>query len=449
MSNQGDKGDAILKGPFGDGVDRRGFLKCMAWAGAGLVWTLSGGVPSSRLFGATGHAGHDGNGFSFVQISDSHIGFNKGANPDVTGTFQTAIDKINSLPAVPDLILHTGDLTQISKPGEFDTVEQVLKGAKATQVFYTPGEHDFATDNGEQFLQRYGKSTKGRGWQSFDHKGVHFIGLVNVANLRAGGMGSLGADQLEWLEDDVKGLAASTPVVVFAHIPLWAVYPEWGWGTEDSAQALAYLKRFGSVTVLNGHIHQIMQKVEGNVSFHTAMATAFPQPVPGTAPSAGPLGVPADDLRKVLGITQVNFMAGSHHLAVVDATLAGTPAEESVEILKRAGAAATSKAAAQTQARAADGQAANKPASGASGEVVQVSIDNFSFTPQTLTVRKGTSVVWTNHDDIPHTVDENDLVFVSSVLDTNQKFQHAFQTAGRFPYYCRLHPRMTGTVVVE
>jgi 3',5'-cyclic-AMP phosphodiesterase len=201
--------------------------------------------------------------------------------------------------------------------------------------------------------------------------------------------------------------------------------------------------------VLNGHVHQIMQKVEGNVSFHTAMATAFPQPVPGTAPSAGPLGVPADELRKVLGITQVNFMAGSHHLAVVDATLAGTPAEESVEILKRAGATATSKAAAQTQAKSADDQAANKPASGASMEVVQVSIDNFSFTAQTLTLRRGTSVVWTNHDDIPHTVDENDLVFVSSVLDTNQRFQHVFQTAGRFPYYCRLHPKMTGTVVVE
>jgi plastocyanin len=368
----------------------------------------------------------------------------------VTATFQTAIAKINALPATPDLILHTGDLTQISKPGEFDTVEQVLKGAKAGQVFFTPGEHDFATDNGEQFLQRYGKSTKGRGWQSFEHKGVHFIGLVNVANLKAGGMGSLGADQLEWLADDVRGLAASTPVVVFAHIPLWAVYPEWGWGTEDSAQALAYLKRFGSVTVLNGHIHQIMQKVEGKVSFHTAMATAFPQPVPGTAPSPGPLGVPADALRKVLGITQVNFMAGSHHLAVADATLAGTPAEESIEILKRAGAAMTTQAGPQAPGKAAESRAANQPASGgASGEMVQVSIDNFSFTPQTLTIKKGTTVVWTNHDDVPHTVDQNDLIFVSKALDTNQQFEHIFQNAGRFPYYCRLHPRMTGTVVVE
>src|SRR6266566_2350372 len=226
MADEKRKGDFIEGGPSQDGVDRRGFLKCMAWAGTGLVWTLSGGIPTSRLFGATGHEAHHGdNGFSFVQVSDSHIGFNKGANPDVTGTFQAAIDK----------------------PGEFDTVDQVLRGAKVKQVFYVPGEHDFAVDNGEQFLQRYGKGTKGAGWQSFDHNGVHFIGLVNVANLKAGGMGSLGADQLEWVEDDVKGLSASTPIVVFAHIPLWAVYPEWGWGTQDSAQALGYLKRFGSV----------------------------------------------------------------------------------------------------------------------------------------------------------------------------------------------------------
>ena len=264
-------------------------------------------------------------------------------------------------------------------------------------------------------------------------------------------MGSLGADQLEWVEDDVKGLSASTPIVVFAHIPLWAVYPEWGWGTQDSAQALGYLRRFGSVTVLNGHIHQIMQKVEGNVSFHTAMATAFPQPVPGTAPSAGPLAVPADELRRVLGITNVNYMAGGHHLAVVDASLAGTPAEESIPILKAAAATAASKASSQAPTKTQTPQAQAAPASGdsSSGEVAQVSIDNFAFTPQKLTVKRGTSISWTNHDDIPHTVDQDDHIFSSSVLDTNQKFQHTFTDPGQFLYYCRLHPKMTGTVVVE
>jgi len=249
-----------------DGVDRRGFLKCMAWAGTGLVWTLSAGIPTSELVAAASPQRHHGDGFSFVQISDSHIGFNKGANPDVTGTFRAPIDKINALPSVSDLILHTGDLSQISKPGEFDTVEQVLRGATTKQVYYAPGEHDVAVDNGQQFLERFGKGTRGAGWQSFNHKGVHFVGLNNVANLKAGGMGALGTERLKWLEDDLKACSASTPIVVFAHIPLWAIYPQWGWGTQDSADALSYLKRFGSVTVLNGHIHQIMQKVEGNVS---------------------------------------------------------------------------------------------------------------------------------------------------------------------------------------
>jgi Icc protein len=306
--------DQKLQNLNNDGGDRRGFLKCMAWAGTGLVWTMSGGIPVSRAF-AKSHGKDAGKGgdFSFVQISDSHIGFNKPANPDVTATLQTAISKIN--------VIHTGDLSQLSKPSEFDTLDQVLKGASPKQVFYVPGEHDMLSDNGEQFLQRYGKGTKGSGWYSFDQKGVHFVGLVNVANLKAGGMGSLGHEQLEWLEDDVKGRSASTPIVLFAHIPLWTIYPDWGWGTDDSEQALSYVKRFGSVTVLNGHIHQIMQKVEGKVSFHTAMSTAFPQPAPGTAPSAGPMKVPADQLQRVLGITDVNYLVSGRSLAIVDSPL--------------------------------------------------------------------------------------------------------------------------------
>jgi len=314
--------DQKLQDLNNDGVDRRGFLKCMAWAGTGLVWTMSGGIPVSRAFAkGYGKDAAKGADFSFVQISDSHIGFSKPANPDVTATLQTAINKINAMPHTPDFIIHTGDLSQLSKPSEFDTLDQVLKGASAKQIFFVPGEHDMLTDNGEQYLQRYGKGTKGTGWSSFDHKGVHFVGLVNVANLKAGGMGSLGHEQLEWLEDDLKGRSASTPIVLFAHIPLWTIYPDWGWGTDDSEQALSYVKRFGSVTVLNGHIHQIMQKVEGKVSFHTAMSTAFPQPAPGSAPSAGPMKVPADQLQRVLGITDVNYLVSGRSLAVVDSPL--------------------------------------------------------------------------------------------------------------------------------
>jgi 3',5'-cyclic AMP phosphodiesterase CpdA len=269
---------------------------------------------------------------SFVQISDSHIGFDKAANPDVTATLREAIAKINALPQAPEFVLHTGDLTHLSKASEFDTLDQTLKTMRTDKIFYVPGEHDVLNDNGEQYRERFGKGSKGDGWYSFDQKGVHFIGLVNVMNLKAGGLGTLGHDQLEWLEDDVKHLKSSTPIVVFAHIPLWAAYPEWGWGTEDSQQALAYLKKFGSVSVLNGHIHQVMQKVEGNVTFHTAMSTAFPQPQPGTAPSPGPMKVPAEKLRSLLGVTNVDFLRGKHTLAIVDSPLDGASTTSSYHL---------------------------------------------------------------------------------------------------------------------
>jgi 3',5'-cyclic-AMP phosphodiesterase len=314
--------DTDLQTPSPDGIDRRGFLKCMAWAGTGLVWSFAGGVPVSHVFGQSQHAPKQPD-FTFIQISDSHIGFNKPANTDVTATLQAALDKIDAVPHTPDFLIHTGDLTHSSKPAEFDTLSQVL-GTKR-QVFYVPGEHDTSVDDGKLYLERYGKDTKGSGWYSFDHKGVHFIALVNVVQLE--GMGKLGHAQLDWLKQDLAALKNSAPIVIFAHIPLWAIYPTWGWGTSDSEQALALLKRFGSVTVLNGHIHQVFQKVEGNVTFHTAMSTAFPQPAPGTAPSPGPMKVPAEKLHDVLGITEVHFAAQRHQLAIVDSSLSGAAIE--------------------------------------------------------------------------------------------------------------------------
>lgn len=317
--------DIIRENLNPDGIDRRGFLKCMAWAGTGTLCALNGGMLSSYALGATNkhQTGEMKPDLSFVQISDSHIGFNKAANPDVTATLRQAIAKINALPTPPAFVLHTGDLTQLSTPDEFDALDQELKSVRTEKIFFVPGEHDVLNDNGRQFLDRFGKDSRGSGWYSFDHSGIHFIGLVNVLNLKAGGLGSLGSDQLEWLKADVKRLKSSTPIVVFAHIPLWTIYPQWGWGTDDSEQALSYLKRFGSVTVLNGHIHQTMQKIEGNITFHTAMSTAFPQPAPGAAPSPGPMVVPADKLSSVLGIRDVNFVRARRTLAVVDSTLAG------------------------------------------------------------------------------------------------------------------------------
>ena len=273
-----------------------------------------------------------------------------------------------------------------------------------------PGEHDVLEDDGKSYLQRFGKGTHGGGWYSFDQGGVHFIGLVNVLNLKAGGLGNLGNDQLEWLEQDVKHLSSSTPIVVFAHIPLWSVYPEWGWGTDDSARALAYLKRFGSVSVLNGHIHQVMRKVEGHVTFHTALSTAFPQPAPGAAPSPGPMKVEADRLRQVLGLSQIAFHDVQHPIVITE-----VPLED-----------------------------AAKPSTGANDIVV----DSFNFAPATISVPVGTVVTWTNRDDVPHNIVSTERQFKSPVLDTDETFSHVFTKAGSYNYYCSIHPKMTGQIVV-
>jgi 3',5'-cyclic-AMP phosphodiesterase len=316
--------DFIDKDTSNDGIDRRGFLKCMAWAGAGMVWAMKGGILTARAFGQDAAAAASDD-FTFVQVSDSHIGFNKGVYTDVVETFQSAVSRINALPVSPSLVLHTGDLTHLSKPAEFDTVAQVMKSIKTQRSFFVPGEHDFFVDNGNRYLERFGKGTIGTGYQSFDYKGVHFIGLVNVANISNGqtALGVLGNEQLEWMEKDVASLSSSTPIVVFAHVPLWTIYEKWGWGTQDAAQALGYLKRFGSVSVLNGHIHQILQKVEGNITFHTARSTAFPQPAPGTAESPGPMkNVAAEKLRSYLGLTRVDYVEHTGMLATTDSTLA-------------------------------------------------------------------------------------------------------------------------------
>jgi 3',5'-cyclic-AMP phosphodiesterase len=388
---------------------RRHFLKCMAWAGTGAIWTMSSGILKGSPLGQSVHGAMSGGAgaLRFVQISDSHIGFDKPANTDVTATLREAIAKIKAEPEPPAFVLHTGDLTHLSRAAEFDTLQQVVSEL-SLPVFYVPGEHDVLEDEGQSYLQRFGKGTTGAGWHSFDHGGTHFIGLVNVLNLKAGGLGSLGGAQLEWLEKDVKSLKSSTPIVVFAHIPLWTVYPEWGWGTDDSEQALSYLKRFGSVSVLNGHIHQVMQKVEGNVTFHTAMSTAFPQPAPGTAPSPGPMKVSDERLRKVLGLARMSFHGVNHPIAITDLPLE-----------------------------------ADSPVG-----THDVTIDNFSFSPATTSVPVGTTVTWTNRDDIPHTVVSTEQAFKSHPLDTDDRFSYRFESAGSYKYFCSIHPKMTGQVEV-
>ncbi len=310
--------------PFDDHgpeIDRRHALECMIWAGTGVLWAMSGGVPHS--VGLIGDAiAAEPKGFTFLQMSDSHVGFDKAANPDALGTLREAVAKVKAMKDKPEFIIHTGDITHLSKPAEFDNADKVFSET-GVKIHFVPGEHDIIDeDRGKAYLERYGKGSKGAGWYSFDDHGVHFIGLVNVVDLRGGGLGNLGGEQLAWLEDDLKGKSNSTPIVVFAHIPLQVVYQQWGWGTEDGTRVLELLKRFGSVTVLNGHIHQLVQKVEGNITFHTAMSTAFPQPAPGSAPSPGPMLVPADKLRSMLGLSTIKVVQGNKPLAIIDTTLA-------------------------------------------------------------------------------------------------------------------------------
>ena len=315
---------------------------------------------------------------------------------------------------------------------------------------------------GKSYLARYGKNAQGAGWLSFDHNGVHYIGLVNVLDLKAGGLGNLGSEQLEWLQKDVQGLSSSTPIVVLAHIPLWTVYPEWGWGTDDGAKALSMLKKFGSVTVLNGHIHQIMQKVEGNVAFHTARSTAFPQPAPGTAPSPGPLKVPAGELRNYLGIASVTYLQTTSRLPSLTRRSPADPSNRIFEpLLDFAGSKAMKTHVSLkplssfvtvillTISLIAAARAQEKPAGNASAPSATVRIGNFSFTPAEITVAPGTTVTWTNGDDIPHTVTATSKAFRSKAMDTDQHYSFTFTAPGTYEYFCSLHPHMQGKVIVK
>ena len=307
---------------------RRNALKCMAFGGVGTLFVLAGGVftPIDLAMADTDQADKEGMARLgkplFVQISDNHIGFNKAANPDVNGTLAQTIDLVNGMPEQPALIIHTGDITHLSKPAEFDLAQQMFSRLRTTEMHTVPGEHDTSDATVTEYFKRFGKVSNNKGYYSFDHAGVHFVALINVLQFKPGGLGILGADQLAWVKADLKGRSDSTPIVVFAHMPLWTIHEPWGWGTGDADQLINQLRRFGSVTVLNGHIHQIVQKVEGNMTFHTARSTAYPQPTAGRGSGPGPLKVPADQLSKMLGITSVYVVKHPRFLALRDTTLA-------------------------------------------------------------------------------------------------------------------------------
>jgi 3',5'-cyclic AMP phosphodiesterase CpdA len=304
-------------------ISRRSALKCLAYGGAGTLFTLSAGVlvPLDLARAAEPEYARAGRPL-FLQISDTHVGFSKEANPDVNGTLMQTIALANALPEQPALTIHTGDITHLSKPAEFDLAQQMLGGLHSGDLHTVPGEHDTTDPSVTEYFSRFGQRSENRGHYSFDHAGVHFLALINVLQFKAGGLGVLGPDQLAWASADLKARSSSTPIVVFAHMPLWTIYEPWGWGTEDAEPLVTQLRRFGSVTVLNGHIHQIVQKVEGNITYHTARSTAYPQPVAGEGAGPGPLKVPVDELAKMLGITNVALLRHPSALALKDRTLA-------------------------------------------------------------------------------------------------------------------------------
>jgi plastocyanin len=405
----------------------------MAFGSAGTLFALSGGIftPINLAVAAadrerTAQLGKP----LFVQISDTHIGFNKDANPDVNGTLTQTIDLVNAMPEQPALILHTGDITHLSKPAEFDAAQQMMSRLKSPEIHTVPGEHDTTDPTVTEYFNRFGKPSNNKGYYSFDHAGVHFIALINVLQFKPGGLGTLGPEQLAWVTADLKGRSSSTPIVVFAHMPLWTIYEPWGWGTGDADQLMSQLRRFGSVTVLNGHIHQIVQKVEGNVTFHTARSTAYPQPVAGQGAGPGPLKVSADQLPGMLGVTSVALNKHSRTLALNDTTLTGAgPAAAAA-----AGAAAAVPAASQASAAGSD---------------AQIVVKDFMFAPMSLKVKAHSTVTWVNKDDEPHTVISETGLFHSSAIDTNERFSFKFDSAGTYRFLCSIHPRMTGTIIVE
>ncbi|MDR7168608.1 3',5'-cyclic AMP phosphodiesterase CpdA [Nocardia kruczakiae] len=299
-------------------MTRRQLLRHSAWFGAAVGLTVVGGEVISHVAGAA-PATSERPTLRFAQISDSHIGFQGTANANVTDTFTEAIAQVDALGYTPDFVIHTGDLTHLATPAQFDQVRQMMSGLSTPHIFTVPGEHDSTDDGGQRYRDVFGQGTRGDGWYSFDIAGVHVIGLVNT--LHAQNLGHLGQDQIDFVRNDVAGLSADTPIIVFSHIPLFAMYPQWGWGTDDAAQVLNLLRRFSSVTCLNGHVHQLFTKTEGNITFFSGTTTAYPLPHPGDGPAPKPVTLPAGKLHDALGIREVSYQQGRQLLAIKEQTL--------------------------------------------------------------------------------------------------------------------------------
>jgi 3',5'-cyclic AMP phosphodiesterase CpdA len=302
-------------------MSRRQLMRHSAWFGAAVALTVAGGEVISHVAGdGTASASPDTGQLRFVQVSDSHLGCKGPANPDVAATFAAAVNQVNSLGYEPDFVIHTGDITHLSAAAEFNQARDMMSDLRTPRVFTVPGEHDSINDGGRGYRKVFGAQSLGEGWYSFDIKGVHVISLVNTTSVDA--LGHLGNDQLDFVRRDIAGVSSETPVILFSHIPLFAMYPTWGWSTDDATKLLAMFRRFGSVTCLNGHVHQLFKKTEGNVTFHSATATCYPLPEPGKAKAPLPVTLPAGKLTAALGVRTVSYQTGTKNLAITDEQLA-------------------------------------------------------------------------------------------------------------------------------
>ena len=353
--------------------------------------------------------------FSFVQLSDTHWGFDTPAvNPDFAGTLKKAIADVNALKTQPDFVVFTGDLTHTTDSNEtrrtrMTEFKEIIKGLRVQEVHFLPGEHDAGLDNGKAFQEFFGPTH----W-TFDHKGVHFIALDNVSDPRA----QLGEEQLKWLEADLQKLDKTQRIVVFTHRPLFDLAPDWDWATRDGAKALTLLAPYQNVTVFYGHIHQINNHTEGHIDLHSAMGLMYPLPAPHSVPKKAPIPWDPAQPYKGLGFRQVDVKA-----APAAYTLTEFPVVQKAE--------------------------------DAPEQVIRITAKRFTYTPDAITLKKGVPVTLEfTSQDVMHGFNCPDLN-IRADIEPGKTARVSFtpQKAGKFEFHCDIfcgtgHGNMGGTITV-
>jgi hypothetical protein len=263
-------------------IDRRDFMRLAAIAGITYASGLRAGPYGAKDASSATKPGDD---FYFVQLSDTHWGYEGPINPDARGTLPKAIAAVNALAEAPDFIVFTGDLTHLTlnpkeRRARLTQVREQLAGLKVREIHVLPGEHDASADHGEAFQEIFGPTH-----YAFDHKGIHFVALDNVSDPN----GAIGDEQLAWFAGVLETLPKDQPLVVLTHRPLFDLYPAWGWATADGARAVELMMPFRNATVFYGHIHQENTHMTGHIGHHAAKSLIFPMPAPGSQPDHKPL----------------------------------------------------------------------------------------------------------------------------------------------------------------